>query len=90
MMRYSPPPIVQKYAVRVALSCSVFALTLEISRPAFAYLDPGTGSIVLQLLLGGVAGGLVVCKLYWHKLKGIFVRETSDENLRAEDSAPGE
>ena len=35
---------------------------------AWAYLDPGTGSIILQVLLGGVAGLLLAGKLYWHKL----------------------
>ena len=34
--------------------------------PAYAYLDPGTGSIILQVILGGVAGVLVISKLYWH------------------------
>ncbi len=34
--------------------------------PAYAYLDPGTGSLFLQLLLGGVAGLIVIIKLYWH------------------------
>lgn len=32
--------------------------------PASAYLDPGTGSMMLQLMLGGVAGAMVVGKLY--------------------------
>jgi hypothetical protein len=32
--------------------------------PAYAYLDPGTGSMLLQLALGGVAGATVVAKLY--------------------------
>jgi hypothetical protein len=36
---------------------------------AWAYLDPGTGSFILQMLLGGVAGMLVVVRLYWEKLK---------------------
>lgn len=36
---------------------------------AYAYLDPGTGSMILQLIIGGVAGAMVVLKLYWHKLK---------------------
>ncbi|MFP6758207.1 MAG: hypothetical protein VCC99_08320 [Alphaproteobacteria bacterium] len=40
--------------------------------PAHAYLDPGTGSILLQLLLGGVAGFLVIIKLYWYSLKQTF------------------
>ena len=32
------------------------------------YLDPGTGSLFLQLLLGGVAGFLVVLKLSWRRI----------------------
>ena len=36
---------------------------------AHAYLDPGTGAMLLQLLLGGVAGLLVILKLYWHRIK---------------------
>lgn len=36
---------------------------------AHAYLDPGTGSFVLQMLLGGIAGVMVVARLYWEKLK---------------------
>ena len=32
-----------------------------------AYLDPGTGSMLVQLLVGGVAAAGVALKLYWHK-----------------------
>lgn len=35
---------------------------------AHAYLDAGTGSMLLQLLLGGVAGLAIAGRLYWHKL----------------------
>lgn len=55
-------------------------LSLGMATPAMAYLDPGTGSMVLQLILGGVAGGLVIIKLYWARLKEVFVRkERGDE-----------
>jgi hypothetical protein len=37
--------------------------------PAWAYLDPGTGSMMLQVLLGGIAGAIVVGKLYWYRLR---------------------
>lgn len=47
----------------------VFALTLLAPASAFAYLDPGTGSMLLQLLLGGVAAVGVAVKLYWHRIK---------------------
>ncbi len=36
---------------------------------AFAYLDPGTGSMLLQVILGGVAAVGVAVKLYWHKIR---------------------
>jgi hypothetical protein len=45
------------------------AATLLEAGPARAYLDPGTGSIMLQALLGGVAGAMVVGGLYWHRLR---------------------
>ena len=40
--------------------------------PAHAYLDPGTGSILLQGLFAAVVGGLVTIRLYWAKLKTLF------------------
>ena len=37
-----------------------------------AYLDPGSGSMLVQLLLGGVAGAAVIMKLGWQRFKDIF------------------
>ena len=55
---------------------TLFALTafftVGVSSPAYAYIDPGTGSMLLQLMLGGVAGLLVVGKLYFHKITSLF------------------
>jgi hypothetical protein len=36
---------------------------------AHAYIDPGIGGMLLQLLLGGIAGALVIIKLYWHRFR---------------------
>jgi hypothetical protein len=36
---------------------------------AHAYLDAGTGSMILQLLLGGIAGLMIAGKLYWYKFR---------------------
>lgn len=55
-----------------------FVLSMGLSSPAYAYLDPGTGSMLLQLLLGGFAGALVIGKLYWHRLRDMF-RGTKSE-----------
>lgn len=60
---------------------------------AHAYLDPGTGSMILQVLLGGVASLALAGKLYWHKLLSLFgLRKnqaeliTGDERKRAPDA----
>ena len=60
------------------LSVVVFLAALDPGQPAHAYLDPGTGSILLQMLLGGVAGGIVIIKLYWHRLTSFFKRDQKD------------
>ncbi len=40
--------------------------------PVHAYLDPGTGSFILQMILGGVAGAALLVKVYWQKFMGFF------------------
>ena len=39
---------------------------------AFAYLDPGTGSIILQAILGAIAAGLTFFTNFWQKVKNFF------------------
>jgi hypothetical protein len=52
----------------------IFALAVCVPNPAYAYLDPGTGSMILQLLLGGVAGVLIIAKLYWQLFRDLFAK----------------
>jgi hypothetical protein len=54
---------------------------LSILRDAvFAYLDPGTGSMLVQLLVGGVAAAGVAIKLYWHRiLRLLRIRKAEPE-----------
>jgi len=40
-----------------------------------AYLDAGTGSMLLQLLVGGFAGAAVFVKYRWGAVKSWFRRE---------------
>ena len=58
-----------------------------------AYMDPGTGSLFLQLLLGGVAGLAVVLKLFWHRILSFFglARDTESPDgneLKAGETGP--
>jgi hypothetical protein len=61
----------------------VFVGALDPGQPAQAYLDPGTGAIILQMLLGGVAGALVILKLYWHRFTSFFRRGRKDPEAAA-------
>lgn len=58
----------------VSLFTTAFLFSSNLTSPAWAYLDPGTGSMILQVLLGGVAGAMVVGRLYWTKVKSFFGR----------------
>lgn len=55
------------------------ALGFGLARPAEAYLDANTGSLLIQLVVGGVAGLALVGKLMWHRITGIF-RSDDTEN----------
>lgn len=47
-------------------------LTVAFSRPAHAYLDPGTGSLITQALAGFLLTTVFTFKLWTKKLKQIF------------------
>ena len=64
----------------VATATVLVMLTTEPA--AHAYIDPATGSYVLQLLIAGVVGGLFVAKTFWGNVKSRFrnVFSTSREH----------
>jgi hypothetical protein len=39
---------------------------------ALAYLDAGSGSLIIAALAGGAAGVAVLLKLYWNRFLGVF------------------
>ncbi len=41
---------------------------------AQAYLDPGTGVLIVQAAIGAIAGTLVAVILYWSKVKTAWCR----------------
>ena len=43
-------------------------LLLAIAGPAQAYIDPSSGSMILQGIIAGIAAILVTAKLWWHRL----------------------
>lgn len=66
----------------IAVLALVFCLT---PLPAFAYIDPGTGSFVIQGIIAAVVGAGVALKMFWHRIAGIFGGKTSREDDEADD-----
>ncbi len=58
------------------------ATLLTLAPAAHAYLDPGTGVLIVQAAIGAIAGALVAVKLYWSKIKAGWCRLTGRRDPR--------
>lgn len=77
--------------IRESFLCS-FALVAVMStlccQPAHAYLDSGTGAFIVQMLLGGAMGFLVVLTRFRHQMASLFRRltgKTAEETKETEN-----
>ncbi len=50
----------------------ITAILILYPSSAEAYLDPGAGSYILQMLLAGALGAIFTVKLYFQKIKSFF------------------
>jgi hypothetical protein len=62
-------PVAKKIGLVLIVTIVTVIITYD---NAYAYLDPGTGSYLLQLLLAGLLGGLLAVKMFWRNLKTFF------------------
>ena len=52
-----------------------------------AYLDPGSGSILLQVLIGGLLGAAFLLRAFWGRIKGLFKRSAATEEKSPDDES---
>ena len=63
----------------VAWRRTALALALLLcASPAFAYLDPSTGSMVVSAIVGIFASIALALKTYWYRLKNLFKGKSRD------------
>ena len=74
------------WAVRV-LS---FAVVASVSPPAFAYIDPGSGSAIVSLIIAFFVAMGLLAKTYWYKLKALFKRPPRTGPNFAREPAPSD
>ena len=65
--------------MRAILTALAFVLACDVifAPPAMAYLDPGTGTMIVQAVLGVVLGISFTAKMWWHRVIGFFRRKTA-------------
>lgn len=54
-------------------------VALIVPQAAHAYLDPASGSMILQAVIGGVAAAALAFKYYWHRIQAFFGFGSTDE-----------
>lgn len=50
-------------------------LSMIVVAPANAYLDPGSGSIIFQAVIGAALGISLALKVYWRRVVAFFQRK---------------
>ena len=71
-------------------SCALLALlaSLLLVQETHAYLDPGTGSYILQILIAGLVGMLFMLKVFWGRIVGFFSKSSSESEATIQE--PGQ
>ena len=64
---------------------SSFLYFLFLPTDAFAYLDPATGSVIIQSLIASLVAGGFVIKTYWFKISSLFSRKIKN-NLEKDET----
>lgn len=67
---------------------SLFLLSVLFSSPVFAYLDPGTGSLIIQMTIAGILSVGFVIKTYWYRLVSFFNRILGREPEAVSSDSP--
>ena len=75
----------RRLAIIIAFSCATL-----MSGRAFAYLDPGTGSMILQGVIAGVALAWFTIKVYWYKITSLFGKKPPESLLDDDVNHDGE
>lgn len=60
-----------------------------VAEPSYAYIDPGTGSIILQSVLAGAAVAAGLLRTYWHRLRAFFGVSDEATGVTESSSIPG-
>ncbi|MEX2366322.1 MAG: hypothetical protein WD601_06920 [Pseudohongiellaceae bacterium] len=75
----------------ISKSLGLATILLCAASPTYAYLDPGTGSMILQGLIAGVAVASLTVKTWWYQIKGLFsgkADESPEQDKQEKSDSP--
>ena len=72
----------QRKLNRTVLYAFLLWLGVLFPQNAQAYIDPGTGSYVLQIAIAGIAAGAFALKIFWRKIKRMFSGSNAPEQSK--------
>jgi hypothetical protein len=70
--------------LRAALFVALFLFVSHVNGTVYGYLDPGTGSVAIQIILGGVVALLATIKLYWARITSWLRRKPVPSDVAPE------
>lgn len=76
----------QEIGMKLKSTLLLLVFVLSFTNSAFAYLDPGSGSYILQMLVAGILGSLYAIKLYWARIVNFFKGKSSVEDDSLEEA----
>jgi heme/copper-type cytochrome/quinol oxidase subunit 1 len=83
--------LLEEKNMRGLLASVLFSVLLLLGLPKRAealYLDPGTGSIVLQVMIGSFLAAMAMVRVYWSRLRSLFRRKNGDARETSQDTLP--
>ena len=63
----------------IKILCKIGFIFFLLTSPVFAYLDPGTGNIIIQAILAFIATAITTLSFYWTKVK-LFILKLFKKN----------
>lgn len=76
----------KKYSLAISFSAILLGFYFLTTADAFSYIDPGTGSYIIQIVIASVLAVGTLSKIYWSRLKGLFasffVKQSNDESKK--------
>lgn len=69
-----------------AVLAIILVISLLTPKQAYAYIDPGTGGMIIQGIIGLLAGALVFVGIFWKRVT-LFIKSIFKRSNKADSAA---